>query len=211
MKTLYSLSPRVWHYTFFFILLLSGNAYATTHIVTFTCCQYTPSNFGASVGDTVVWQGDFAAHPLQSTTIPSGADPFSHSTGTSFSYVLQVQGTYDYHCTIHQPSMAGSFNAALVGVDDKATLKPEAFRLHQNYPNPFNPSTMIQFSLPRSEFVMLRVLDILGEQITTLVSENLSAGTHHVEWNAHSMPSGVYFYRLQAGAISQTKKLVLLR
>ena len=76
---------------------------------------------------------------------------------------------------------------------------------------PFNPSTVVQFSLPRSESVTLKVFSILGEEIATLVSNGLSAGTYQVDWNAQGFPSGIYFYRLQAGAFIQTRKLILLR
>lgn len=87
---------------------------------------------------------------------------------------------------------------------------PGSFTLEQNYPNPFNPSTTIQFSLPRSQFVTLRVFNLLGEQIATLVSESVSPGTHQAEWTPQGLPSGVYFYRLQAGPFVETKKLILL-
>jgi hypothetical protein len=88
---------------------------------------------------------------------------------------------------------------------------PATYSLYQNYPNPFNPSTTIEFSIPRNAHVMLRVYDVLGEQVTTLVSDNLSAGRHRVEWNATGFPSGVYFYRLQAGEVMQTRKLLLVK
>ncbi|HET6273079.1 MAG TPA: T9SS type A sorting domain-containing protein [Bacteroidota bacterium] len=88
---------------------------------------------------------------------------------------------------------------------------PTAFSLKQNYPNPFNPSTSIQFSVPRTEFVTLKIYNILGKDVATLVSKNLSAGTYETEWNAQGFPSGVYFYRLQAGAFIQIKKLILIR
>jgi hypothetical protein len=88
---------------------------------------------------------------------------------------------------------------------------PREFWLSQNYPNPFNPSTTIRFSLPHSEFVDLRIHNVLGEEVATLVSENVTAGTHEIEWNARGLPSAVYFYRLVAGAYTQTKKLILLK
>lgn len=88
---------------------------------------------------------------------------------------------------------------------------PVSFGLEQNYPNPFNPSTTIKFSLPKTSYVTLRVLNILGEEVSTLVSQELLAGTHRTVWDAISMPSGVYFYRLQAGEFTETKKLILLR
>jgi plastocyanin len=94
-----------------FALAFSSRAHAATHIVTFECCQYTPDFFQAMVGDTVEWQGDFSFHPLESTTIPPGATPFSNSSGTTYSYVVEVPGTYNYHCVVHQPTMSGSFEA----------------------------------------------------------------------------------------------------
>jgi photosystem II stability/assembly factor-like uncharacterized protein len=97
-------------------------------------------------------------------------------------------------------------------VKDKIAKSPTAFVLKQNYPNPFNPSTTIQFSLPRSGYVTLKVYDMLGAEVATLVAENLFAGKHQVEWNAGALTGGVYFYRLQqAGGAIQTKKLILVK
>jgi len=88
---------------------------------------------------------------------------------------------------------------------------PKEFTLSQNYPNPFNPSTTISFALPLKAYVTLKVFDIMGREIASIASENLSAGTYTRQWNAANMPSGVYFYRLQAGDYIETKKLILLR
>jgi hypothetical protein len=88
---------------------------------------------------------------------------------------------------------------------------PKDYALAQNYPNPFNPSTTIEFSLPRAETASLIVYDLLGNVVTTLVSGLSTAGTHRVTWNAESTPSGVYFYRLQAGSFSEVKRLLVLR
>jgi hypothetical protein len=96
---------------------------------------------------------------------------------------------------------------------EQQTIAQEAtsYTLRQNYPNPFNPSTTISFAIPANSFVSLKVYDILGREVTTLVSEQLSAGNHSRQWNAMDMPSGVYFYRLQAGSFTETKKLILLK
>lgn len=91
------------------------------------------------------------------------------------------------------------------------TVVPHEFWLSQNYPNPFNPLCAIKFSIPRSEYVSLRVYDIVGRQIETLLGERLSPGTYTVEWNATHFASGVYLYTLHAGSFVETKKLVLLR
>ena len=88
---------------------------------------------------------------------------------------------------------------------------PNAFFLSPNYPNPFNPSTMIEFGLPEREFVSLKIYDVLGNEIETLVDGQLTSGTYRVNWNAAARAAGVYFYRLQAGAFVETRKLVLLK
>ena len=88
---------------------------------------------------------------------------------------------------------------------------PSSFELFQNHPNPFNPTTTIRFSLPRSQFVTLKVFDSLGRQVALLVSGSLSPGTYDAEWDARGFSSGVYLYRLQTATFTQTAKLVLLR
>jgi hypothetical protein len=85
------------------------------------------------------------------------------------------------------------------------------FNLDQNYPNPFNPATTISFSLSSRSFILLKVFDLIGREVATIVSEELSAGNHSRQWNAADLPSGIYFYRLQAGTFTETRKLVLLR
>ena len=92
-----------------------------------------------------------------------------------------------------------------------STDLPPHFSLDQNYPNPFNPATTISFSLPSQSFVTLKVFDLVGREQATIVSEEMSAGDHSRQWNAEGLPSGVYFYRMQAGSFNETKKLILLR
>lgn len=87
----------------------------------------------------------------------------------------------------------------------------ESFFLHHNYPNPFNPSTTISFSLSRKSIVSLDISDALGRKVAVLASEELPAGTYTRQWNAEGLASGVYYYRLTAGDLTQTKKLILLR
>jgi hypothetical protein len=88
---------------------------------------------------------------------------------------------------------------------------PIAFSLEQSYPNPFNPITTIAFSLPHANHVILRLYSGRGEEIKTLVSEILSAGRHRIEWDATGFASGIYFYSIQVGEFSDTKKLILLK
>lgn len=97
-------------------------------------------------------------------------------------------------------------------VDDIVKEDPiPCFNLSQNYPNPFNPTTTIQYSVPRTQLVSLRTYDLLGKELSTLVSEVKSPGTYTVVWDAHGYSSGVYFYRLMAGSFVKTKKVVLVR
>jgi len=85
------------------------------------------------------------------------------------------------------------------------------FALNQNYPNPFNPSTTISFSIPSLEFVSLKIYDILGREVTTLVSTQLAQGDHSVNWNAQNISSGVYFCRLEVGTHRQVRSLILIK
>jgi hypothetical protein len=87
----------------------------------------------------------------------------------------------------------------------------QEYSLSQNYPNPFNPTTVISYQLPVASNVLLAVYDVLGREVAMLVREKQSAGEYSVTWNAASISSGVFFYRLQAGAYSATKKLVKLK
>jgi hypothetical protein len=99
----------------------------------------------------------------------------------------------------------------LTFVETGIASTPKKFMLSQNYPNPFNPATTISFSLAKSSFVSLKIFDLLGREVATIVSEEMSAGSYSKQWNAANMTSGIYFYRLQAGSFTETKKLILLR
>lgn len=85
------------------------------------------------------------------------------------------------------------------------------FRLEHNYPNPFNPSTTIRFQVPNSSFVNLKVYDILGREIATLLNEEKATGSYELNWNAANLPSGVYFYKLNAENFVETKKMILIK
>jgi hypothetical protein len=88
---------------------------------------------------------------------------------------------------------------------------PKTFALEQNYPNPFNPSTAISYQLPVAGNVSLKVFDMLGKEVATLVNARQEAGAYTVNFNANNLSSGVYFYRLQAGNFVQTRKMMLVK
>ncbi len=100
----------------------------------------------------------------------------------------------------------------ITNVEDQGKLFiPEEYKLEQNYPNPFNPTTTIKYSIPKTSFVSLKIYNLIGEEVATLVNEENSIGNYEIEFNATSLPSGIYFYRLQAGSFVETKKMVLLK
>jgi endonuclease/exonuclease/phosphatase family metal-dependent hydrolase len=97
-----------------------------------------------------------------------------------------------------------------VAVNDDGIIK-EGFRLHQNYPNPFNPRTTIEFSVGTHGHTSLRIVDMLGREVAVIVDGERSPGVYKVGWDASALPSGIYFYRMQTGSFTETKKMVLTR
>ena len=85
------------------------------------------------------------------------------------------------------------------------------YKLEQNYPNPFNPKTVINYSLPKQETVSIKVYDVLGNEVVTLINGRQNAGDHSVEWDAQNFASGVYYYKLTAGSFEQTRKMILVK
>ena len=88
---------------------------------------------------------------------------------------------------------------------------PIQYVLHQNYPNPFNPATTIAFSIPQTELVTVKVYNIAGHEITTLINDELSTGNHSIQWDGSHQPSGVYFVQIESSSFAQTRKMVLLK
>ena len=101
------------------------------------------------------------------------------------------------------------FNESAEG--EEAEIALSVFSLEQNYPNPFNPSTIISWQSPVSSYQTLKVFDILGNEVATLVDEFKPAGKYEVEFDASEIPSGVYFYQLKTENFIETKKMILLR
>ena len=139
---------------------------------------------------------------------------FVKGSGTS-----NIPHTYSFSDSQLQ---SGSYAYRLKQIDNDGTFKysqsveemietPKIFSLRQNYPNPFNPSTTISFDIPLDSYVSLKVFDMLGREVATLISEKMSAGTYTHLWNASGLTSGVYFYSLQAGSYIETKKLLFLK
>ena len=156
-------------------------------------------------------------------TGPSGGS-FSGVTGTSGTVTMQTSGikkpsgewcfevTNVTHSTLTYDSAANVVTKACEsGTVYSADAKPASFSLSQNHPNPFNPMTQINFGLQQASSVRLCVYNVRGEVVAVLAEGPMSSGEHTVTWYAGSQPSGVYFYRLDAGAFSEVKRMMLLK
>jgi len=108
-----------------------------------------------------------------------------------------------------EPKKSGPAEAKSAPASSELEALPIEYNVSQNYPNPFNPSTTISYDVPQAAFVSLKIYDVLGKEVASLVNEHKNAGRYSVVWNATDISSGVYFYKLQAGSYAETKKLVL--
>lgn len=111
---------------------------------------------------------------------------------------------------VGQDGVILKLDPALVNVEDEVTSLTQ-FILHQNYPNPFNPSTNLQYAIGSGQIVTLKVYDVLGNEIATLVNEEKQAGSYNVEFDGSGLPSGIYFYQIKTNKTIQTKKMVYLK
>jgi hypothetical protein len=99
----------------------------------------------------------------------------------------------------------------IVDVEDDINVTPSAYNLNQNYPNPFNPSTTISYSIPKAGNVVLKIYNILGQEVKTLINQHQQPGSYKINFNASSLTSGVYFYSIKADGYSQVKKMMLIK
>jgi photosystem II stability/assembly factor-like uncharacterized protein len=149
----------------------------------------------------------------------------SRNNGTNFSSEFQISSSGGYPWGINSKlvgdkiicwigcTTGGIYKSTRYtsGISSNTSNIPEKYILSQNYPNPFNPVTNIKFGIPKNSFVTIKVYDILGKEIATLVNKNLTTGSYNVSWNAGSFNSGVYFYRIQAGSFTDAKKMILVK
>jgi hypothetical protein len=115
-----------------------------------------------------------------------------------------VAGTYGRGVYVRE------VNDAAVGVENDGNI-PVEYSLTQNYPNPFNPATSISFSLPKRDNVELKVFDIQGKEVATLINEALNAGKHDIKFDAQNLATGVYIYRLKTSQFTQSRKMTLIK
>jgi len=99
----------------------------------------------------------------------------------------------------------------MVVIQNISTEIPSAYSLGQNYPNPFNPMTNVKFQIAKFGIVVLKVFDILGKEVATLVNESLQPGTYETTFDAGNLASGIYFYRLQTNSFLETKRMIIVK
>lgn len=137
---------------------------------------------------------------------------YNSQNGDSYPYCLKVDQNFNVLLTGgNGASMITIKYSQPVGIYVNKDFIPDKFELYQNYPNPFNPSTRFKIQIPKLSDVKIFIYDVLGKEVTILVNEQLKPGNYEVEWNASEYPSGVYFYRLEAGDFVNTKKMVLVK
>ncbi len=288
-------------------LIFSSSSFCTSHTVEVANFSFSPSMINAMVGDTITWNWVSGTHTTtcngtSGTSLPPGATPWDepiNSVSTTYSYVIEIDGEYDFVCLFH-PSMTGMIMAvplpvelvsfagllnngfaelqwktatesnnrgfeierksssgwekvgfvqghgtttnenhyafrddvrkvqsALISyrlkqIDFNGTYEysseiqinktvPSDFSLLQNFPNPFNPSTQINFSIPQTSLVVLKVYDVTGREVATLLNQNKPAGSYTLNFNAAKFASGIYYYTITAGSFSSTKKMILMK
>ena len=198
-----------------FVLILGINPNfihsQTSHLVVLSGFTFTDANITISVGDTVIWRNDQGFHSVE-------ADDGSFSSGDpasapwTFKHVFMAKGVNPYFCIVHELlGMTGVVTVMdPVSVSDQ-NLVVSKFELEQNYPNPFNPSTVIKYQMAEKSNVTLTVYNSIGRKISTLLNEVKPKGTFTIEFDGSNLPSGIYYFRLQAGTFTDTKKMVLMK
>ncbi len=167
---------------------------------------------GPHNGKTVYWTNDWEHPPIlhldPPLTLNAGEGlkaiaTYTNNTANTIRFGLQS--------TDEMMIIFGAYYTGELLTSAPPPSAPAHFALRQNYPNPFNPETAVTFSLPEESYVTLTIFDPVGREIATVVNERRTAGSHTVHWNGEGHASGIYFYRLQAGAFSAVKKMLLLR
>jgi hypothetical protein len=127
----------------------------------------------------------------------------------SYSFLDKNLSAGNYHYRLKQIDYNGTFR--IYGPVKAELGIVKEFSLEQNYPNPFNPETLIKYSIPKNGLVTLKIFNVLGKEIKTLVNENKEAGSYEIKFNSEGLSSGVYFYKLESGEFSKIRKMILLR
>lgn len=172
--------------------------------------------YSGTVTHRLIWQyKDLATQMSFTYNLPPQATLLITSNNTTPIWTtgtLTGSGTYVLPDTLNEYTAARVYvtynNATDVEVDNQS---PEYFNLSQNYPNPFNPSTKIQYSISSNQVVQLKIYDVLGKELITLVNNEQPAGTYEVNFDGNNLTSGIYFYTITAGNYTDTKSMILMK
>ncbi len=181
----------------------------TLYFDAFGTITFPDGTFNA-LRETQVGQTDtYTNGSLSSSTITHDFSWITKAHG-AFSAYIDTSSQISGDVTIYEPllNLVENYPTA---VNENTSNIPENYRLFQNYPNPFNPSTTLQYQIPQSALVIIKVYDALGKEVKTLVNQYQNMGSHEVNFNSGNLSSGVYFYTMQAGSFVETKKMILLK
>ncbi len=174
-----------------------GYVYDTYKVVVFGDSVDTYSvAYLVTTEDTITWPGNYQPQPVR--IMAKGFGVIEEYEETTFKKLVGAV-------------INGKTYGKIVSVETENNSLPSRIKLYQNYPNPFNPETAISFQLSSLSFVILKVFDVLGSEVATLVNEEKPQGNYTVSFNANKLSSGIYFYTIRAGKFHRTKKMVLLR
>jgi photosystem II stability/assembly factor-like uncharacterized protein len=210
--------------TIYSLLIDGNNIYAGTY---YSSGVYLSTDIGTSWAQTTLNNRSVYSFAINGNNILAGTDGYGVylSTNNGTSWVQRNEGLegvgvpfiYAF-CITNNYIFIGTGNSVykrsldeLTDVQSTSNELPKQFSLAQNFPNPFNTSTTIHFSVPSSEFVTLKVFDVSGNEVATLINEEKPAGSYEVNFNASQLTSGVYFYTINAGSFIETKKMILMK
>ncbi|MEK0336545.1 MAG: T9SS type A sorting domain-containing protein [Nitrosopumilus sp.] len=180
-------------------------------------------------GSTYIFHVSAPGHPFWIKTVQSTGTGSAYESGVTgngtdqgdvtFAVPMDTPDQLFYDCEFHESRTGSITLATVVSIQTNDGLAPAIFSLKQNYPNPLNPITTLRYDLPKQSHVTLTIYDLLGRQVKMLVNQTQDAGFKSIQWDASSVPSGIYFYQInvrqkeggQAGDFIQTRKMILLK
>ncbi len=205
----------------FTVLLLKSYAQVPAAPVLISPPNYT---FGASYSPDLQWQNISGADSFYvMVALDTNFTNIVYSTTTPINHqqmplgIVVINVAYYWKVRASNSFGAGPYSLRWVFLKEATAVSnteentPKFFKLSNNYPNPFNPNTVLSYQLPVAGFISLKVYDAIGNEVQTLVNEKQNAGSYSVNFNAASLPSGIYFYKLVTDKFSETKKMILIK
>ncbi|MCB0729291.1 MAG: T9SS type A sorting domain-containing protein, partial [Ignavibacteriae bacterium] len=187
------------------------NAAGSTGLQVVYNAAYLHNNLAIKIEKGLAWLDE---NPSSGTVTPGGSqsvDVIFNSTGLATGVYTGVMNVNSNDPLRPVKTIPVKLTVGVVGVENNVTGIPSEFALNQNYPNPFNPTTNISFAIPTESFVSIKIYDILGKEVSKIVNETKQAGYYNFNFDASSLSSGMYFYKIEAGNFVQTKRMLLMK